>query len=263
MEAFEALSNYYTVYNEDLRLTSKHGGIEFLTTVKYVEKYLAHGMKIVEIGAGTGRYSHFFARNGYAVDAVELVSNNIEVFKQNTKPGENVNIYQGNAVDLSFLPPDSYDITLVLGPMYHLFTEKDKLAALSEAIRVTKKGGVVFVAYCVSDPSIIDYGFVKGNIKRLLEEKLIDLETFTALSTPKEVFVLHRKSDIDKLMKHFNVTRLHYLGTDMISRYLRDVLPQMDDETFDIYLKYHFTICERQDMVGLSHHTLDIFRKEE
>ena len=50
------------------------------------------------------------------------------------------------------------------GPMYHLFTREDKLKALSEAIRVTKKGGVVFAAYCMGDASALSYGFICGEI---------------------------------------------------------------------------------------------------
>ena len=84
MERMEALTNYYTTHNEDARLTPKRGMVEFLTTIHYVEKYLKPGMRILEIGAGTGRYSHYFAQNGYAVDAVELMECNIEVFKTNT-----------------------------------------------------------------------------------------------------------------------------------------------------------------------------------
>ena len=48
--------------------------------------------------------------------------------------------------------------------MYHLFTREDKLKALSEAIRVTKKGGVVFAAYCMGDASALSYGFICGEI---------------------------------------------------------------------------------------------------
>ena len=66
----------------------------------------------------------------------------IEIFKQNTIPGETITITQGNATDLSMFADDTYDITLLLGPMYHLFTTEDKLKALSEAIRVTKKNGI-------------------------------------------------------------------------------------------------------------------------
>lgn len=84
----------------------------------------------MEIGAGTGRYSHALAQKGYRVDAVELVEHNIEIFKQNTIEGEPVTIKQGNAIDLSDFESDTYDITLLLGPMYHLFTKEDQLKSL-------------------------------------------------------------------------------------------------------------------------------------
>lgn len=42
---------------------------------------------------------------------------------------------------------------------------------------------------------------------------------------------------------------------------MREEIEKMDDRTFDLFLKYHFSICEREDMIGLSHHTLDVFRK--
>lgn len=93
--------------------------------MKYVEKYLKPNMRVLEIGAATGRYSHALAQKGYRVDAVELVEHNIEIFKQNTIEGEPVTITQGNAMDLSAFESDTYDITLLLGPMYHLFTRED------------------------------------------------------------------------------------------------------------------------------------------
>ena len=48
----------------------------------------------------------------------------------------------------------------------------------------------------------------------------------------------------------------------MATNYMRQVVDEMDDELFDLYLKYHFAICERSDLVGASHHILDIFRKD-
>ena len=96
MERIEALTNYYSTHcDEDARFSMKHNLVEFLTTVHYVEKYLKEGDRIIEIGAASGRYSHYFARRGYEVDAIELVPHNIEVFKQNTRPGEKITIRQG------------------------------------------------------------------------------------------------------------------------------------------------------------------------
>ena len=233
-----------------------------MTTLRYVEKYLRPGMRILEIGAATGRYSHYFAQKGYPVDAVELIEGNIEIFKQNTEPGENITVTQGNAKDLEGFEDDTYDITLLLGPMYHLFAEEEKLQALSEAIRVTKKGGVIFAAYCMGDASILLYGFVRGEIHNIIEKCMLDPVTFQTFSQPWDLFQLYRKEDIEALRESFSVTPLHFVATDGFARHLRDRLTEMDEETFHLYLTYHLATCERQDMVGISHHTLDIFRKE-
>ena len=262
METLKALTEFYSGYDEDGRLTSKYGRVEFLTTMRYVEKYLRPGMRVLEIGAATGRYSHALAQNGYEVDAVELVQHNIDIFKEKTIPGEKVTIRQGNAKDLSMFPDDTYDITLLLGPMYHLFTVEEQKQALSEAIRVTKPGGILFAAYCGNDATIVQYCFGRGMLKEKRYQDLVDLETFKASSDPAELFELYRREDIDALMEGFHTTRLHYVGTDMATNYMRQVIDEMDAELYDLYLRYHFTICERADMVGVSHHILDVVRKE-
>lgn len=262
METKEALTNYYGSYNEDGRLRSKHGMVEYLTTMRYVEKYLKPGMRIAEIGAATGRYSHALAQKGYSVDAVELVEHNIEIFKQKTEPGEQVRIFQGDARELNMLESGAYDVTLLLGPMYHLFTVEDQSKALAEAIRVTKKGGVVFAAYCGNEAVLVQYCFQRGQLKQQRYRDLIDPVSFKASSNPEELFQLYRKEDVDDLMKPFPVKRLHFLGTDMATEYIRKEIDEMDEELYQLYLRYHFSICERPDLVGASHHFLDVFRVE-
>lgn len=82
MESNHYLIDFYKAYDEDSRLQSKHGSIEFLTTMRHVERYSKPGNRILEIGVGTGRYSHTLARWGYVVDAVELVEHNIKFFRK-------------------------------------------------------------------------------------------------------------------------------------------------------------------------------------
>ena len=262
METLDALTQYYAAYDEDGRLDSRYGMVEYATTLRYIAKYLRPGMRILEIGAATGRYSHHFARQGYCVDAVELVEHNIEIFRKNTQPDECVTVTQGNAKDLRDFSDDTYDITLLLGPMYHLFTEEEKLQALSEAIRVTKHGGVVFSAYCMGDASILLYGFGRGQIHSIIEKCMLDPVTFKTFSKPWDLFELHRKEDIDALRSRFPVTQLHFLATDGYANHMRKALNEMDEDTFKLFLQYHFATCERLDMIGYSNHTLDIFRKE-
>lgn len=262
METKELLTGYYSNYDEDGRLRSKHGMVEFLTTMRYVERYLKPGMRILEIGAATGRYSHDLARKGYEVTAVELVEHNIEIFRKNTYPDENVTIYQGDARNLHMIESGAYDIVLLLGPMYHLFTEEDQRQALSEAIRAARTGGVIFAAYCGNDATMIQYCFGRGMLREEKYQRLVDLTTFKASADPAELFTLYRREDIDALMAGFPVQRLHYVGTDMATHYMRATIDEMEDDLYDLYLRYHFSICERADLVGASHHILDVFRKE-
>lgn len=261
MELYDALNEYYSNYDEDGRLLSQHGKVEFLTTVKYIGKYLKPGMKLLEIGAATGRYSHYFARQGYDVTAVELIPHNIEIFNQNTQPGENIRIYQGNALQLDMLVDEQFDLVLLLGPMYHLYSLSEKRQALSEALRVLKKGGVICIAYCMVDSSIIQYAFGYNIWKDLVEKELLNPDGFTARSNPEQLFEIVRKEEIDAINEGFPLQRLHLIGTDMYTNYFREMIDGMDEDSFQFYLKYHFCICERADMVGLSNHTLDILRK--
>lgn len=263
MESNHYLIDFYKAYDEDSRLQSKHGSIEFLTTMRYVERYLKPENRILEIGTGTGQYSHALARRGYVVDAVELVEHNIKVFQKNTLPNEQITISQGNALDLSAFLDNQYDLTLLLGPLYHLYTKEDKQQAIREAIRVTKQDGVIFAAYVISDGCLLDEGFNRKNINvaEYVRTGLLDAETFAAKSEPKDLFELVRKEDVDEIMPVFPVKRLHYVASDGCALLLREAIDAMDEETFRLYLNYHFTTCERVDLAGITIHALDIFQK--
>ncbi len=261
MELNTLLQNYYESYNEDGRLASRHGQVEYLTTMHFIQKYLTNGCRIAEIGAGTGRYSHALARAGYTVDAVELVPHNIEIFRQNTLPGEQVTITQGNATDLAFLPDNIYDIALLLGPMYHLFTKADQAAALAEAVRITKPGGVIFAAYCMADASIVRHAFVKGMLPQLVENGYLDPKTFDPIADPLGLFKLCRKEEIDTLRSALPVRQLHYVSVDGFAQHIRELLEQMTPDRYEDFLRYHLLTCERVELTGYSDHVLDIFAK--
>ena len=262
METLELLTQFYENYDEEGRLLSRHGSVEFLTTMRYIDKYLRPGMRILEVGAATGRYSHTLARRGFRVDAVELVQHNVDIFNSLTQHGEEITIRQGDARDLSCFDDETYDMVLLLGPMYHLFTEEDQRKALSESLRVLKRGGVLFAAYCGNDATMVNYCFGREMLKEEHYQRLVDMETFKAIADPAETFVLYRREDVEALMAAYPVTRLHFVGSDMFTNYMCEAVDNMDDEFFSLFLRYHFATCERSDLVGASHHFLDICRKD-
>lgn len=252
--------NYYNKYNEDGRLKRKTRLPEYLITMKYIEKYLKPNSKILEIGAGTGRYSITLADMGYDVTAVELVAHNIKIMKEKVKKEHNIHIFEGNACNLSFLESETYDIVLLLGPMYHLYNEEDKHKAISEALRVAKKGGIIYSAYCNNDTVMYKMFYTK-KILNYLKNGDID-DNYHAISKPKLIFELYRKEDIDRLMSKYNVTRLHFVGVDMLSYLYSNKLERLNKKEFEEYMKFLNVICENESMTGLSIHMLDIFRKD-
>ena len=257
------LEEYYNNYDEERRLLSRHGQVEYLTTMKYIKACL-EGIstpRILEVGAGTGRYSVTLAKQGFQVTAVELIEHNLEILRSKLDGTEPIITTQGNALELSLFHDNSFDLTMLLGPMYHLYTKEDKLRALSEAVRVTKPGGHILVAYCMNEPTIIQYVFGMNQLHEVMDLNMLTSD-WHCISEPKDLFEMVRTEDIADLDAAVPVKRIKLVATDGATNYKREYIDAMDDETFSKWMDYHFVICERQDLIGASHHTLDILQKE-
>ncbi len=253
------LELYYNKFNEDKRLTRRHGYVEFVTSMKYIHKYLEefNNPKILDIGAGTGRYSVALAEEGYDVTAVELVKYNLGILK---KKNSSVKAYQGNATKLSRFEDESFDLTLLFGPMYHLYSHEDKLKALNEAKRVTKKGGIILVAYVMNEYSVITYGFKQNNIKECMENNKLTKD-FHTVSSKEDLYDYVRIEDINKLNEEAGLEREIIISADGPADYLRQTLNAMDDEAYRLFIEYHLATCERYELIGAAAHTVDILRR--
>lgn len=263
----QEIIDYYNKFNENKRLLSPHGRVEFLTTLKYIREYVDKFVtengrcpKIIDIGAGTGRYSFAVAEMGCETTAVELVEHNLDVLRsQKNQP--KIKAVQGNAIDLSQFKNEEFDIALLFGPMYHLFGFEDKLKALNEAKRVVRPGGIIFVAYVMNEYSVVTFAFKEHNIKECIEEGKLDA-TFKTITTPKDLYDYVRLEDIKALNKAAGLDRIKIIGADGPANYMRPSLKEMDEEEFELFMKFQFSICEREDLMGANAHTVDILMKK-
>lgn len=266
------LEQYYNKFCEEKRLSRRHGFVEYVTSMKYIHSCLEaikerrgesekenQSIKILDVGAGTGRYSVALAEEGYDVTAVELVKYNLGILKSKQSA---VKAYQGNALNLSRFTDNSFDLTLLFGPMYHLYCFEDKCQALSEAVRVTRPGGRVLVAYLMNEYGVLLYGFRDGHVQECLEDGRLDEEDFHCVSTPKDLYDYVRLEDIQKINESVGVSRERILTPDGPANYMRQTLNAMDEQTFALFIKYHLSVCERPDLIGAAAHTLDILRVE-
>lgn len=216
-------------------------------------------IKILDIGAGTGRYSVPLANEGYDVSAVELVKHNLGRLKQK---GSSVKAYQGNALRLKRFEDESFDVTLLFGPMYHLHGADEKLQALLEAKRVTKKGGTIFVAYIMNEFSVITYAFKERHILEGLESGMLD-ETYHCTDAANPLYSFVRLEDIASLDEKAELTRLKIIAADGAANYIRPYLNALTDEEYEAFIRYHMATCERMDLMGASSHTVDILIRPE
>jgi ubiquinone/menaquinone biosynthesis C-methylase UbiE len=250
------LEQYYNKFCEDKRLDSRHGKVEFITSMKYIHDYLDEEKqaKILDIGAGTGRYCVALAQEGYDVTAVELVKYNLGILKQKKS---SVKAFLGNAMNLSRFSSDTFDVALLFGPMYHLFTFADKKKALEEAKRVTKPEGVILVAYCMNEYGIITYGFKENHIIECDKNHKIT-EDFHCIQEPGDLYDYMRLEDINALNEAAGLKRIKIISADGPADYLRPVLNAMDEKTYEAFIRYHLATCERPELVGAGAHTVDI-----
>ena len=264
------LELYYNKFNEEKRLNSRHGQVEFRVSMKYIHQMLdliagerdipedgKHEIKILDIGAGTGRYSVPLAEEGYDVTAVELVKHNLGILKSK---GSSVKAYQGNALKLKRFADETFDLTLLFGPMYHLFGYDDKMQALREAKRVTKRGGIIMVAYCMNEYGVLTYAFKERHILECVEEKRLT-DDFKTISGMENLYDYMRVEEIDRLVQEAKLTRIKLLSPDGPANYMRPFLNQLTEEEFEHFVQYQMATCERPDLIGAGAHTLDILRR--
>ena len=118
------------------------------------------------------------------------------------------------------------------------------------------------VAYVMNDYSVITYAFVENHMKECLEKNMLN-DDFHINENGNRLYSYVRLEDIDKINKEADVHRIKIIAADGPADYLRRILNAMDEETFNMFIKYHLSTCERMDMMGASSHTVDILRKKE
>ena len=211
-------------------------------------------LKIADIGAGTGRYSIALAQKGYDVTAVELVKRNLEVLRSKH---QNVKTWQGDARNLHFLPDNTFDITLLFGPLYHLHGTEEKLKAIKEAMRITKKGGKILIAYVMNEYSVISYCFKTHHWQEVAQKNGITAD-FHTISAPDELYDYVRLSDINELNQLAGLKRQKIIAPDGPADYMRRELNEMSDSEFQAFIDFQKANCARPELLGASSHIVDI-----
>lgn len=241
--------------------------LEYDLTWRLLDEYLPPHGSILEIGAATGRYTLGLVHRGYAVTAVDLSKNNIKACQNNlTKAGfhEKVQYIVADARNLGSILKKDFDAVLMMGPLYHLVVESDRILALREAFDRLRLGGVIFSAF------ISRYG-IWGS---LLKDNPGWIEFQEEVRS-----VLTKGRDHDDWTQEFRgyaaevaeIAPLHEdSGFSTIKVVGVEPCISADDESYNklegkrrkLFLDLFFEICDKPSIVGASRHLLYIGKKK-
>ena len=257
----EIVGNFYDQTDENSRLLrTRHGQLEYFTTMTFIHRYTDKQSKVLEVGAGTGRYSIALAKEGMDVSAVELVESNLAVLRENSKGLENIQAYQGDATDLSRFSDNSFDVTLFFGPMYHLYDDDEVNRAIDEAIRVTKSGGVILFAF-ISVFAIMYANYFYGTWAEGQEMNFTD--DYKIKHFKEQLFTGYDVTEFESLFQKKPVEWITTAGVDGL---LEPIEKRSDfflsDEEFKALAEWYLAFSEKRELLGNTNHLLYICRKQ-
>lgn len=204
----------------------------------------------------TGKYSIYFANQGYEVTSIELVEKHVVQIREKVNKKMSIEVFQGNALDLSMIKDNTYDIVLCFGPLYHLEKIEDRLKCISEVKRVCKEDGKIFFAFISNDMVITTETFLYN--PNFLLGNSYNHESFKVADFP---FVFHTVDNARKLLNDSNLNIISEIATDGLSELFADKINNMDEESYLQWLNYHLYCCEKPEFLGASNYLLFVTGK--
>lgn len=259
---------YYNNYNEEIRIQrSRVHSIEFVTNIEMLSRYIQSESHILDVGAGTGIYSFYFAEKGHSVEALDIVPKHVKEMcekKINIDKDMNINIDLGNALDLSRYEDNTFDIVVCFGPIYHLRSVDDRRKCIDECRRVLKVEGYLAVAY-LNKNFIIPRSFMNNN-NPLKASHINDLlMTGNVIGKEENDFLsiahFDTPRDIGNLVESLGMKIILHGGSEGITPFISDKITNLSDSEYELWLDYHFRTCTEEHIIGISNHGLIIAKK--
>lgn len=145
------LLGFYAVKDESTRLRSREGRVEFLRTQELLRRALEANARILDVGGADGTHAEWLLQDGHEVAIVDIVPAHVERAR-----ARGFMAIEGDARDLPY-DDGTFDVVLLLGPLYHLLDPADRVKALCEAHRLLRPNGLIAAAAVTRIAVALDY----------------------------------------------------------------------------------------------------------
>lgn len=242
---------------------------EFEVTKRYMLQYITGQKKILDIGGGPGRYSIFLAQQGHEVTLVDLSGKHIrQAIDKAAEAGVHLDSsIHGDALRLHeyLYKKEQFDVVLLMGPLYHLTKEEDRLLALKEALRALRPGGLLIAAFISNYAPIQDYAselYDFDNMEQLLKY-LEDGRNHQEDAVQFTTSYFFSAGEARNLMNGVGLKELVFAGVENVLCGKEKKFHELGREQQNKWLELAWHLSKDQNLLGMSEHFLYIGQKEE
>jgi len=239
---------------------------EFLLACRMIDRYVKPGDKILDIGGGPGRYSLYLAGRGCDVTLFDLSGENTRfAAKRAAEQGLSIATIAGDVREVGKSVTGKFDHILLMGPMYHLLDEADRVAAVKASLDLLKTGGVIYISFINAFAGMIYYmkhlpdfsADPDGDayIKDVIAGKSYGGNAFT------KAFFMDQK-EVLPFMARFPLEKLHYFGQEGVTAPCEGTIMAQSQKVIDLWLDFSEAVWEREEFLSYSEHLMYVGRKK-
>lgn len=267
IDSIEKVQSYYdaSVEKEWNRLEKYY--FEFEINKRYIDRYVKPGDRVLDVGGGPGRYSLHLASRGADVILLDLSPENV-LFAKNKAEEQNLSIETicADARLLDEKVEGMFDAILLMGPLYHLTKERDRIRTVEACLKKLKPGGMLYIAFISMIAGMIYAArSVPESIlwegEDIFYEKMIAEDDFAGAAFTHAFFITPKH--VLPFMAQFPVKMLHFVGSEGICAPFNDRIVEQPPEVKDKWLALSLALCEREEFRSFAEHLLYVGQKME
>ena len=264
-EITKVVQDYYdgSVLNEWNRIANRP---EFLLTCRMLDRYIMPNDTVLDIGGGPGRYSLYLAEKGCDVTLLDLSSENTKFAQERAAEyGLAIKTITGNALEADKLIDRQFDHVLLMGPMYHLLQENDRIDAVNAALNLLKPRGILFVSFInLIAGMIYAMKFAPESLVSTLPNEVMYMDNVAAQKSFAgdgftKAFMIEQ-NEILPFMAQFPLEKLHLFGQESITSPCEEKIMSQPQVIVDAWMDFCEKIWERDELLTWSEHLMYVGR---